>query len=100
MKKRNIKLANIIQVVLLVSLFLSFNSTNLTISAEVSTASHSDNLNLQAYDIHEPINIENDTSFVDYGFPGEGTPGDPYRIENYNITILVRYTQSLLHQSK
>ncbi len=33
-----------------------------------------------------PIIITNDSNFTDYGFPGNGTPLDPYRIENLNIT--------------
>lgn len=34
----------------------------------------------------DPIIIENDNNFTDYSFPGTGTSGDPYRIENFNIT--------------
>ncbi len=38
--------------------------------------------------IHEPIEIRNNNNFSDYSLPGAGTTGDPYRIENYNITTL------------
>ena len=34
---------------------------------------------------HDPIEIHNDGELVDYGFPGLGTAGDPYIIENYLI---------------
>ena len=37
---------------------------------------------------HEPIIIENDANFTDYGFPGLGTAEDPYIIENYSITTV------------
>ncbi len=33
-----------------------------------------------------PMTIDNDVDFETYGFPGDGSVGDPYRIENYNIT--------------
>jgi parallel beta-helix repeat protein len=33
-----------------------------------------------------PIVIDYDSDFEAYGFPGDGSPSDPYRIENYNIT--------------
>jgi len=34
---------------------------------------------------HESIEILNDGDFITYGFPGAGTPGDPYIIEHYEI---------------
>ncbi len=34
---------------------------------------------------HEVICITCDQNFTDYSFPGAGTPGDPYRIENLKI---------------
>ena len=34
---------------------------------------------------HDPILITNNANFDDYGFPGAGTSGDPYIIENYEI---------------
>ncbi len=48
-------------------------------------------LTLNALVDHGPINIEYDSNFSDYGFPGIGTPADPYRIENYNITVTSEY---------
>ena len=38
---------------------------------------------------YSPILIWDDSDFVDYQFPGEGTQSNPYRIENYNITTSV-----------
>ncbi len=35
------------------------------------------------YTYSEPIVIENNSAFSQYGFPGNGTANDPYRIENY-----------------
>ena len=33
-----------------------------------------------------PLTITNDNNFTDYSLPGTGSSGDPYRIENLNIT--------------
>jgi len=38
---------------------------------------------------YSPILIWDDSDFVDYQFPGEGSQSNPYRIENYNITTRV-----------
>jgi parallel beta-helix repeat protein len=38
---------------------------------------------------YSPILIWDDSDFVDYQFPGEGSQSNPYRIENYNITTSV-----------
>lgn len=35
---------------------------------------------------HEAISITSDADFLTYGFPGSGTPEDPYVIEGLNIT--------------
>ena len=32
------------------------------------------------------IEINHDDNFTTLGYPGDGSPGDPYRIENFNIT--------------
>ena len=43
-----------------------------------------------SYEDHDPIWIYNDTAFDDMasaeGWIGDGSPGDPYVIEGYNIT--------------
>lgn len=38
------------------------------------------------YVVHVPIAIESDQDFIDYGFPGDGSTENPYRIEQLNIT--------------
>ncbi len=35
---------------------------------------------------HGPISIDNEADFTSQGWPGSGTPGNPFRIENLNIT--------------
>lgn len=39
-----------------------------------------------SYILHNPISIYENDDFISYGFPGNGTEENPYRIENYNIT--------------
>jgi len=34
---------------------------------------------------HEPINVDGDSSFIDYGFPGNGTHNSPYIIEDFSV---------------
>ncbi|MBY9002027.1 MAG: right-handed parallel beta-helix repeat-containing protein, partial [Candidatus Heimdallarchaeota archaeon] len=66
-------------------LFFAFNITN------VQAANHNKNDELMSldYTIHDPIEIINNGNFSDYGFPGDGQPGTPYIIEDYNITTTV-----------
>lgn len=40
----------------------------------------------QQYVLHEPIVIENNVDFSTLGFPGDGSPENPYLIEGLNIT--------------
>ena len=40
---------------------------------------------LNGYTPHSPIVIESDIDFFNQGWPGAGTPTDPYRIENLTI---------------
>ena len=40
----------------------------------------------ERYDPHGPIIILKDKDFRYYGFPGKGTPNNPYLIQNLNIT--------------
>jgi parallel beta-helix repeat protein len=35
--------------------------------------------------VHNPIVIASDADFSSQGWPGSGTPGNPYRIQNYSI---------------
>ena len=41
---------------------------------------------LPQYKPHEPITINNNTDFVTLGFPGDGGPSNPFRVENLTIT--------------
>lgn len=48
------------------------------------------------------IEITHDDNFTTLGYPGDGSPGDPYRIENFNITggggeYLIHITNTLKH---
>jgi parallel beta-helix repeat protein len=36
---------------------------------------------------HDPIVITSDADFASQGWPGSGTPADPYRIQNYSIEV-------------
>ena len=50
--------------------------------------------------VHNSINIQNDTAFTTYGFPGNGTALDPYRIENLQITTMNETGISIFNTSK
>ncbi|MHA1947475.1 MAG: NosD domain-containing protein, partial [Candidatus Hodarchaeales archaeon] len=61
-----------------------YNQTN-------TIAFHLSNLNIQNTHVQKlnsdlPINITSNSQFGIYGFPGSGTPDDPYQIENLNIS--------------
>lgn len=53
---------------------------------------------VKSYTIIDIIKIESDDDFVTYGFPGNGSEENPYRIENYNVQspyffgIEIKYT--------
>ncbi len=55
------------------------------------------------YEEHEPIVIKSDADFVTLGFPGDGSPENPYVIEGLNITssttplIQIEYTTVYFH---
>ena len=72
----------------LLILFLAFLILPVVLNhAEQNIVPETNEVSLNALVAHGPINIEYDSNFTDYGFPGAGTAGDPYRIENYNITV-------------
>lgn len=55
---------------------------------------------LAAYVSHAPIVITSDSDFETQGWPGEGTPGEPYKIEGLSINgssseicVSIEYTQ-------
>ena len=65
-----------------------FSTTNSTFSVIASTNDSFQEFILKNYVTHGPIYIDYDDNFTTpYGFPGSGTAVDPYRIENYNITV-------------
>ena len=55
-------------------------------SAKTSLSFPSDQPSLEDLIVQSPMIIDYDSDFESYGLPGEGSAGDPYRIENYNIT--------------
>jgi len=84
MKKLKVpKILTLIEILLITTiLFFTFNITNL----QATVYNKNDDLMNLDYTIHDPIAIINDGNFSDYGFTGLGTLGNPYIIENYNIT--------------
>jgi parallel beta-helix repeat protein len=59
---------------------------------DASNSPNNEDFDFEALTPSLPIRIENDTAFsVNYGFPGAGTPGNPYRIEDLNITTSDTY---------
>lgn len=91
MKLNKIQLTNLLLILLLGILLSSLSSLIKTTATEIPVSNTLRNPTLQALTNHGPINIEYDENFTDYGFPGTGTPGDPFRIENYNITVSSDY---------
>ncbi|MCG3255406.1 MAG: right-handed parallel beta-helix repeat-containing protein [Candidatus Heimdallarchaeota archaeon] len=91
MKKNNIKFVYIFLLFFLGVLFSSINSLTPTAKADLSTVIPYENPTLQALVDRGPIVIEYDANFTDLGSPGTGDPGDPFRIENYNITVTSDY---------
>ncbi len=91
MKKSKRTLLNILILLMAGSLLSSLNYSINNITAFSSTNLQMNQPVLHALVTHGPIVIEYDENFTDYGFPGAGTPGDPYRIENYNITVTSEY---------
>ncbi len=82
-KIKALKITTLIEIFLLTTILIFvFNISN------VHSANHNKNDALISldYTIHDPIKIINNGNFSDYGFPGDGLPGTPYIIENYNIT--------------
>ena len=53
-----------------------------------------DPFELPSWDLtpHVGFVIDHNNDFLTYGLPGEGTEGDPYRIENFNITGSISIT--------
>jgi len=65
---------------------ITLNSRVSIISATTSSEPISDQPSLNDLVIALPMIINYDSDFESYSLPGDGSPGNPYRIENYNIT--------------
>ncbi|MCK4896119.1 MAG: right-handed parallel beta-helix repeat-containing protein [Candidatus Heimdallarchaeota archaeon] len=91
MKKNNLK----ISIMLILSLLVLFNisaNTNITNSSASTSSSITPYLPvLEDLVDASPMIIDYDSDFESYGFPGDGSAGNPYRIENYNITTTGDY---------
>ena len=58
----------------------------------IPISSHSINENISfnpQYTLFSPISINDDSDFITYGFPGNGSVVTPYLIENYSITSTI-----------
>jgi parallel beta-helix repeat protein len=51
------------------------------------------------YSIHVPITIGSDQDFIDYGFAGNGSAENPYRLERLNITSTTLYGTAISIQN-
>jgi parallel beta-helix repeat protein len=57
------------------------------LNSQASSNNENNNLcQITDYISQEPINIYSLSDIAKYGLPGAGTPNNPFRIENYNIT--------------
>jgi parallel beta-helix repeat protein len=68
-----------------VILCLSVLQPTITISSREPLVSYSVKSS-EYYTAHGPVNIDADQDFIDYGFPGDGSAENPYRLERLNIT--------------
>ncbi len=86
MKTNNLK----ISIMLILSLLVLYNitaNTNITNSSASTSSTTTPSLPVLEDLVNEsPMTIDNDPDFETYEFPGDGSAGNPYRIENYNIT--------------
>ncbi|MHA2426284.1 MAG: right-handed parallel beta-helix repeat-containing protein, partial [Candidatus Thorarchaeota archaeon] len=76
-------------IALLVIIILSIPNMNLDPSSTSNMAKlnpRNGQYELGSYTTFAPIDIQNNTAFSYYGFPGNGTIGNPYIIENLNVT--------------
>ena len=86
MKKNNLKVSIIVILSLLIIYSLTLDAGVNLSSAKTSLSSLSNQPSLKDLIIQSPMIIDYDPDFESYGFPGDGSPSNPYRIENYNIT--------------
>lgn len=91
MKKNNLKISIILIVSLLILYSIGLNTEVKNSVAKTSLSSPSNQVSLDDLIAHTPMTIDNDVDFETYSLPGDGSVGDPYRIENYNITTTGDY---------
>ena len=75
---------------LISSLFFCITDSNPSLVADGNITSEDKEYTLN-YTPHAPIEITSDDNFTDYGFPGEGTDINPFRIEYLHIQAEVLY---------
>ena len=86
MKIKKLILTNLV-LLLFISVFLVFlTQFPLTSVADFSSINNENDSRLSAYVDHGPIDIQNDTALASFSNSGSGASGDPYIIDNYNIT--------------
>ncbi len=86
MKKNNLKVSILFIVSLLILYSVGLNTEVNNSVAKTSLGSPSNQVSLDDLIAHTPMTIDDDSDFETYSLPGDGSVGDPYRIENYNIT--------------
>jgi parallel beta-helix repeat protein len=84
MRKTKNKLINLILLVSLLFFSLVILDTTTLNNATISSIDNTFHLD---YTAHAPIEIISNDNFTDYGFPGDGTETNPYRIEDLYIDL-------------
>jgi parallel beta-helix repeat protein len=88
LQKKKTKILNLSLLFVVILLFASFSTTSSKTIIIAADNKANQQILRKNYVNHGPIYIDYDDNFTDpYNFPGAGTPGDPFRIENYNITV-------------
>ena len=90
MKNKTKLLLSSLTLIILLSFLTSTTFQSLHITA-INSESSIEEYNFTALTPSSPIIILNNTAFDTYGFPGNGSVGDPYRIEGLNITTSDTY---------
>jgi parallel beta-helix repeat protein len=85
MNNLKINFKKTIAILITSTLFFLGTASVLMINTSATINNEDNNLTLN-YTSHPSITIESDADFITYGFPGNGTPMDPYRIENLHIS--------------
>ncbi|MHA1816803.1 MAG: right-handed parallel beta-helix repeat-containing protein [Candidatus Heimdallarchaeaceae archaeon] len=80
-RKKDIHIGIIILITFTISVFAS--TSNIACSAQSGTSIN--RISADNFTPHDPIRIYYNSNFTDYGFPGEGTNSNPYRIESLEI---------------